>query len=115
MNGLSLTLAAVSSAEPKPEDVATACATGCAGCGMLLLIVPAAVIALHVCLLVWVAKDSKSRGMHETVGWLILVALTGLIGLIVYVCVRSSGDMARCAKCNRFRLVTLPSCPNCRN
>jgi len=104
-------LAVLSPASPTPEEVAGACV----GCGMFILILPIAVLALHICLMVWVARDCKARGQREMVGWLILLALTGLIGLIVYLCVRPDGQMMRCAKCGRRYMKSLEACPHCRN
>jgi len=44
-------------------------------------------IALWIYICVYVYRDAKRRGMDATV-WLLLVLLTGLIGLIVYLIVR---------------------------
>jgi TctA family transporter len=82
---------------------------------MFILILPVAVLALHIFLMVWVARDCKARGQREIVGWLILLALTGLIGLIVYLCVRPSGPMLLCAKCGRRYMKSLEACPHCRS
>jgi TctA family transporter len=44
-------------------------------------------IAVWILLAVWVYRDAKKRGMEATL-WLLLVLLTGFIGLIVYLIVR---------------------------
>ena len=46
------------------------------------------IIALNIALLIWVARDAKSRGMDNAVIWMILVMLTGIIGLIIYLFTR---------------------------
>jgi uncharacterized membrane protein YhaH (DUF805 family) len=44
-------------------------------------------IAVWILLAVWVYRDARKRGMEATL-WLLLVLLTGFIGLIVYLIVR---------------------------
>jgi uncharacterized membrane protein YhaH (DUF805 family) len=44
-------------------------------------------IAVWILLAVWVYRDAKKRGMEATL-WLLVVLLTGIIGLIVYLIVR---------------------------
>jgi hypothetical protein len=53
--------------------------------GIILLIL--GLIAVWILLAVWVYRDAKKRGMEATL-WLLLVLLTGFIGLIVYLIVR---------------------------
>jgi len=53
--------------------------------GIILLII--GLIAVWILLAVWVYRDAKKRGMEATL-WLLLVLLTGIIGLIVYLIVR---------------------------
>ena len=92
-------------------------AGGAAACGCLgffgLIIV--GVIALNIALLVWVAKDAKNRGMDNAVLWLILVALTGVIGLIIYILVRPQGSLITCPQCSNKRLQVSAKCPHCGN
>jgi len=59
-------------------------AVGCALCGSLIFI-PSGVIVLNIALLVWVARDAKSRGMDSAVIWMLLVMFTSVIGLIIYI------------------------------
>jgi hypothetical protein len=92
-------------------------AGGAAACGCLgffgLIIV--GFIALNIALLVWVAKDAKNRGMDNAVLWLILVALTGLIGFIIYILVRPQGSLTTCPHCANKRLQVSAKCPHCGN
>ena len=93
-------------------------AAGCAACGALggiMILIPLAILALNIALLVWVAKDAKSRGMDTPVLWMIVVILTSVVGLIVYLLSRPKGDLVPCPKCNGRRLSTLAKCPHCGN
>ncbi len=42
---------------------------------------------IGIILAVWVYRDAKERGMEAEL-WLLIVLLTGLIGLIIYLIVR---------------------------
>ena len=42
---------------------------------------------MWVYLLVWVYRDAKSRGMEAGI-WVLIVALVGILGLIIYLVVR---------------------------
>ncbi|MCI0391171.1 MAG: hypothetical protein MOB07_20700 [Acidobacteria bacterium] len=64
--------------EPNP----CAAAAGCGVCGSVF-VVPVIFFALNIALLVWVARDAKSRGMDGAVIWMILVLFTSVIGLII--------------------------------
>ncbi|MBS7248444.1 MAG: PLDc N-terminal domain-containing protein [Candidatus Jordarchaeales archaeon] len=44
-------------------------------------------IILDIVIAVWVYRDAKRRGMEAAL-WLLIVLLTGLIGLIIYLIVR---------------------------
>jgi hypothetical protein len=100
-----------------PSDDAAG-AAGCAGClgvaGFFVFLF-LAVIALNIALLVWVGRDSKSRGMDSSVLWMILVVLTGPIGLLVYILTRPKGDLVACSQCANKRLQVSAKCPHCGN
>ncbi len=82
--------------------------------GFLGLII-VGVIALNIALLIWVARDAKSRGMDNAVVWMILVMLTGIIGLIIYVFTRPLGNLVPCPHCANKRLQVSAKCPHCGN
>jgi ABC-type tungstate transport system substrate-binding protein len=94
------------------NNPAAGCA-GCFACGVVPIIMLVAVIALHIALLVWVAKDAKARGMDNAVLWMILVIVTGLIGLIVYLLARTQGNLVPCPNCHNKRLQVSVRCPHC--
>jgi hypothetical protein len=90
-------------------------AGGCAACGASLLVLIVVIIALNIALLIWVARDAKNRGMDNSVIWMILVMVTGLLGLIIYLLSRPKGNLVECASCKGKRLAVTPKCPHCGN
>lgn len=95
-------------------EEAAACGSCGAGCGILLL-VPVALLALNIALLIWVARDAKSRGMDSAVSWMALVMFTGPIGLIIYIMSRPQGNLTLCEECGNRRLQASKRCPHCGN
>ncbi|MCC7500105.1 MAG: PLDc N-terminal domain-containing protein [Bryobacterales bacterium] len=90
----------------------------CAGCGLLGIIpviIILALIALNIYLLVWVARDAKARGLDNSVLWMILVLITGVVGLIIYLLSRPKGELIACASCGNKRLQVSAKCPHCGN
>ena len=63
------------------DDASPLAACGCLG---FFGVVMVAILALNIALLIWVARDAKSRGMDNSILWMVLVMLTGIIGLIIY-------------------------------
>jgi disulfide bond formation protein DsbB len=80
-----------------------------------LIFVIIAIIALNIALLVWVARDSKSRGMDSSVLWMVLVMVTGVIGLVIYLFARPQGNIIPCPQCGNKRLQVSAKCPHCGN
>ena len=93
-------------------DASPFVACGCLGFFGVIIV---GIIALHVALLVWVARDAKSRGMDNAVIWMILVMLTGIIGLIIYLLTRPPGNLVPCPHCQNKRLQVSAKCPHCGN
>ncbi|MEM3586801.1 MAG: PLDc N-terminal domain-containing protein [Candidatus Jordarchaeaceae archaeon] len=54
---------------------------------IISIAIVAAIIIVWIVLAVWVYKDANERGMDATI-WLLIVLLTGIIGLIIYLVVR---------------------------
>ena len=65
------------------ENVAGALAA--LGCGILPCIIG---IVIQIALAVWVYKDATKRGMDNAVLLTVVTALTGLIGLLIYLLMR---------------------------
>lgn len=99
---------------PSAAEEAAACAT-CGTCGGTMILLPVLLIALNIALLVWVARDAKSRGMDSAVIWMVLVMFTSLLGLLIYIFSRPQGDLIQCGECNNQRLSASSRCPHCGN
>ena len=93
---------------------AAGAAAGCALCGSLIFI-PITIFVLNIALLVWVARDAKSRGMDSAVIWMILVMFTSVLGLVIYIFSRPQGNLIRCPSCGNQRLQASAKCPHCGN
>jgi amino acid transporter len=94
------------------DDASPFVACGCLGVFGLIMV---GIIALNIALLIWVARDAKSRGMDNAVVWMILVMLTGIIGLIIYLFTRPQGNLVPCPQCGNKRLQVSAKCPHCGN
>ena len=99
---------------PSDEEACAACATCGVGAGVLIAI-PIVVLALNIALLVWVARDAKSRGMDSAVLWMVLVMFTSVIGLLIYIFSRPQGNLVQCGSCGNKRLQASAKCPHCGN
>ena len=71
---------------PAGDDAANAAgALAALGCGILPCILG---LVIQIALAVWVYKDAKKRGMENAVLLTVVTALTGLIGLLIYLLMR---------------------------
>ena len=66
-------------------------------------------------MLIWVARDSKARGMDNSIVWMLLVLFTSVLGLIVYIFSRPKGNLIPCGHCGNKRMDTSAKCPHCGN
>ncbi len=101
-------------AQPGRAGDEAAAAAACGGCGAIVFFF-VALFALNIALLVWVARDAKARSMDSSVIWMILVMVTGPIGLIIYLFSRPQGNLVLCASCGNRRLQAGVKCPHCGN
>lgn len=96
-------------------------AAGCAACGAcgagigVILFIFLAILAINIAILVWVARDAKARGMDSSVLWMILVMVTGPIGLVIYLYSRPKGNLVACPSCGNKRMEASAKCPHCGN
>ena len=86
-----------------------------AGCGGVLIFVIIVIVVFNIALLIWVARDAKARGMDSSVLWMILVMVTGPVGLIIYIYSRPKGELVQCSSCGNKRLEASATCPHCGN
>ncbi len=70
-----------------PNDAA-ANAAGCFGCSTCMLFVFGGLI-VHILIMVWVWKDATARRMDNAILWLLLCFFAPLIGIVVYLIVRT--------------------------
>lgn len=101
-------------AQGRRGDEQAACAA-CAALSGIGLLIPVVIFALNIALLVWVARDAKSRGMDSSVLWMFLVMFTSVIGLLIYILSRPQGNLVQCQHCNNNRLQASAKCPHCGN
>jgi hypothetical protein len=85
---------------------------GCGCCGTFIFI-PVILLALSIALLVWVARDAKSRGMDSAILWMLLVFFLNLLGLVIYLLARPQGNLIACPNCGNQRLQASVKCPHC--
>lgn len=62
------------------------------GAGLLCLL-PIVWFIIAILLCIWVYRDAESRGMSGVL-WLIVVLITGILGLIIYLVVRKDKKSA---------------------
>ena len=101
-------------AQTSPAEDAAACAA-CGACSGALILVPILFFAINIALLVWVARDAKSRGMDSAVLWMLLVMFTSVLGLVIYLLSRPQGELMQCSHCGNKRLRASATCPHCGN
>ncbi len=100
----------VAFAQKSGEEAVGACA---ALCGRFTFII-IAIFAINIAMLVWISRDAKARGIGS-VGWMVIVFFTGVLGLIIYFFARPKGEVEACAHCNNKRLKAMAKCPHCGN
>lgn len=65
-------------------------------------------------IIVWVARDSRNRGMDSP--WYSYgIVVFGLIGFFIYIAARRKGDLIVCRHCQNRCLSTARACPHCGN
>jgi Phospholipase_D-nuclease N-terminal len=72
-----------------------------------------AYLATSIALLVWVARDTRNRGMDSGAIWMLIVLAFNLIGLIIYMASRPAGQLVPCDNCGNRRLHYVRVCPHC--
>ena len=101
--------------QPSPDAAVGAACASCGACGGGILFIFVALIVLNIALLVWVARDAKARAMDSAVLWMVLVMITGPVGLVLYLFSRPQGNLVQCSHCGNKRLQASAKCPHCGN
>lgn len=84
----------------------------------IFCLIPVIFIIIWLLVSYWVYKDAESRGMNGAL-WFIVVFLLGIVGLIIYVVVRSGEKGKReeikriCPHCGRVVKEDVKFCPHC--
>jgi len=89
------------------------------GLGIMFCLIPIVWFIIAILLCVWVYRDAESRGMGGVL-WLIVVIITGILGLIIYLIVRkekqgpAAAPVTRvCTSCGRAVSPGVKFCPHC--
>lgn len=97
---------------PAASDEAASAAAGLAalGCSFIPCLLA---LAVAIALAVWVYRDAKARGMDNAMLLTIVTAITGILGLIIYLLMRPKGNLVPCHNCQQKRLEGSATCPHC--
>lgn len=86
------------------------------GLGLAIVFLPILWFIIGILIAIWVYKDAESRG-ESGVLWLILVIITGIIGLIIWLIVRpekrKKGKGRFCPECGSEVGPNTRYCPEC--
>jgi tryptophan-rich sensory protein len=114
--GAAILLPGIAAAYQRSGDPDATAACGCLGfAGVVGIVFVILWIVLVIALLVWVARDAKARGLDNSVIWMVLVLITGLLGLIIYLLARPKGNLIACPHCGNKRMEASAKCPHCGN
>ncbi len=85
----------------------------------LIPFVPSVLLIIWLAVVIWVYKDASRRNMDGLL-WALLVFIGNIIGLIVYLIVRSTelkdlsaGQSTTCPSCQKQVMTGYAFCPNC--
>ena len=67
-----------------------------------------------VAMLIWMAKDSRNRGMESVASWITPILLTNILAFTVYFFSRPKGQLVNCRHCGNRCLENALNCPHCR-
>ena len=67
-----------------------------------------------VAMLIWMAKDSRNRGMEGIASWIMPILFFNILAFLVYFFSRPQGKLVNCRFCANRCLDNALSCPHCR-
>jgi Phospholipase_D-nuclease N-terminal len=67
-----------------------------------------------VLMLLWMAKDSRNRGMESIASWITAILFFHVLGFLVYLIARPKGRLAACRHCRNRCLEFALCCPHCK-
>jgi hypothetical protein len=65
-------------------------------------------------MLIWVARDSRNRGLESVASWITPILLTNIVAFLVYFMSRPQGKLVSCRYCHQRCLENAGTCPHCR-
>ncbi|CAN5302220.1 hypothetical protein BH10PLA2_BH10PLA2_34950 [soil metagenome] len=65
-------------------------------------------------MLIWVARDSRNRGLESVASWITPILLTNIVAFLVYFMSRPQGKLVSCRHCQQRCLENASTCPHCR-
>ena len=87
--------------------------------GLPMAVLPLALLALWIYVIIWVYKDAERKGMNGLL-WALLVLIGNIVGLIIYLIIRTETPARRreapaekCPKCENSVTPGFVFCPNC--
>src|SRR5262249_1954925 len=71
-------------------------------------------VITSVGMLVWVARDSRNRGLESVASWITPILLTNILAFLLDLLSRPKGKLVHCRHCNNRCLENAATCPHCR-
>ncbi len=116
---LSIAISTVATAQWEPDFNDEAAAGAFFGLAFLTCIIPIIWLVIAIIIAIWVYRDAEKRGSSGAL-WLIIVIITGIIGLIIWLVVRppvggekKQGSGRTCPNCGRPIPMDARVCPYC--
>lgn len=81
----------------------------------ILVLASVLFVVFQIATCIWVVRDVRNRGMDSGILWMVLVLFTGGIGLLIYFCSRTPGQLILCDNCLGKHLEYSKQCPHCGN
>lgn len=79
----------------------------------IMLVILLAVVAVPLCIAIFVYRDARSRGMPGILWAAVALLVPGLVGLLIYLVIRGNYDALRCAACGGAVKREYAVCPHC--
>jgi DNA-directed RNA polymerase subunit M/transcription elongation factor TFIIS len=71
-------------------------------------------LTVRIGLVVWSIRDSRNRGDGNSLLWGVLIFVFGVIGCLIYILSRPTGQLIICNNCGGRKLMHVVKCPHCQ-